>query len=109
MFDWANAAATVGAVVVVQVIAHVAGSAAQRQVVKNMQEIQRDHDARLKAHDEEFKALPRDFVPRVELVAQMQSIRESQTRSEMILLRMLLHRAGMGDDKDLALTALGGG
>lgn len=94
--DWTQAGVTVG-----MVLAGVVGKDLLRHArdgvrIQTLFEKQREHGDRLDSHERQIREIPDKFVPRTELGA----ITDGVKRTNWLLDRMLLRRAGLPDDED---------
>lgn len=76
-------------------VGHAAANARRDAHQENTDKVLEEHGDRLEGHDQEFKQLDQRFVPRTELTQTLADIRDSQKRTETLILRMLLHKAGI--------------
>jgi TolA-binding protein len=90
--DLVQTAVIVGSSVAGYVISEVRASARTGKRMETVEEVQEKHGQRLDVHDTKFDELNTRFVPRQELEGTMDSIRESQKRTERWLERLILGR-----------------
>jgi hypothetical protein len=90
--DWQQAAVTVGSVVAGVAVTHIRNAARTDKRMETVEEVQGKHGERLDSHDTKFDELNTRFVPRQELEGMMNSISESQKRTERWLERLILGR-----------------
>lgn len=102
MVDWVDRAITVGLAVAGYGLAHVFTSIRQGKDIEQLGVTQLQQGKRIDNHDEQFRKLNSDFVPRLEITESMETIKKSQARTERWLEWIMFGRKGtppaMGDE-----------
>ena len=93
--DWASAGVSFGTAIAAGVAAWIATSARHGSQIETVRGEASRLTSRVDEHDRRFNDLPTQFVPRLEQAQTMKDIRDSQKRTERLLLNVILHKAGL--------------
>lgn len=96
--DWFQAGVTVGGFMVAQIARDAYNKGRSRTQVETLEKNFDEHRERLDGHDKEFATLPDRFITRNEIAPQLEDIRATQRRTNNLLDRILLRKAGVPDD-----------
>lgn len=97
--DWLQAGVTVGGIVGAHLLKEAYSKGRSKSQTENFQADLLDHKERLDDHDEQFRQMPDKFVSRQEITQSMSDMRDAQKRTNSLLDRILLRRAGIRDEE----------